>query len=309
LDYAWQQDRCFPGQERLAEDLNISIDTVQRGLQELRAYGLIEWKQQGLNKPNVYFILKLSDCKGLQGDGSRTSQDCGNQTPQEDSNREPQECGTTNTKSNHTQQNQTKPFEGLPPSTQGEGNEAYSHRAQSAIRNRKVSEPPRQQEPKLAYIGKPLTQDKIDEKQKQRKNVSGMTSLASLLPHSLQQQPHTRALTIPTVSRTTYSRSTKNAPIFIQAVIEQFTKLLDDEPQSVLWDINRTAKLYRQSKMDEDGFRTLLFDVFRQVQGIPTELIEKKRVDGRPNKMPLFFSILEAKLGLKRSSASGPFCN
>jgi hypothetical protein len=155
-----------------------------------------------------------------------------------------------------------------------------------------------------------LTQDKIDEKRKQEKNVSGMTSLASLLPHSVEQQQHMRTLTIPPVSRTTtYSRSTKNAPLFIQAVIEQFTKLLDDEPQSVLWDINRTAKLYRESNKDEDGFRTLLFDVFRQVQGIPTELIRKKRVDGRPNKMPLFFSILEDKLGVKRSSAPRPFCN
>lgn len=61
LDYAWQAGSCFPGQQRLAEAIDASVDTVQRALQELKQYGLIAWHRQGLNKPNVYFLLRLGD--------------------------------------------------------------------------------------------------------------------------------------------------------------------------------------------------------------------------------------------------------
>src|SRR5260370_38318677 len=55
LDYAWQAESCFPGQDRLANDLDTSLDTIQRGLNELKDFGLISWKRTGLNKPNIYY--------------------------------------------------------------------------------------------------------------------------------------------------------------------------------------------------------------------------------------------------------------
>ena len=73
LDYAWQAGSCFPGQQRLADDLDVSIDTVQRALQELRDFGLVAWERRGLTKPNIYAILRLSDCPHLTlgGTGNR----------------------------------------------------------------------------------------------------------------------------------------------------------------------------------------------------------------------------------------------
>lgn len=62
LDYAWQHGSCYPGQDRLAEDLDVSIDTVQRALSELKRCKLIDWKRRGLNQPNVYDLLPLSAC-------------------------------------------------------------------------------------------------------------------------------------------------------------------------------------------------------------------------------------------------------
>src|SRR5207245_1726160 len=47
LSYAWQEDFCFPAQERLAKDLNCSVRNVQRLLKELKAASFIDWKQQG----------------------------------------------------------------------------------------------------------------------------------------------------------------------------------------------------------------------------------------------------------------------
>ncbi len=60
LDYAWQKGSCFPGQERLAEDLNVHRNTISKHLIELRSCGLITWKQRGLNRTNVYYINSLA---------------------------------------------------------------------------------------------------------------------------------------------------------------------------------------------------------------------------------------------------------
>jgi predicted transcriptional regulator len=59
LDYAWQTDSCFPGQDKLAKDLNVSERTIRRDLTELKEYGLINWEQRGVNKTNVYYLLSL----------------------------------------------------------------------------------------------------------------------------------------------------------------------------------------------------------------------------------------------------------
>src|SRR3954470_14137844 len=70
IDYAGEEGSCFPGQERLAQDLGArSVDTVQRGLAELRALKLIDWRQQGRNRPNVYYLLPL---EGNRAAGAKT---------------------------------------------------------------------------------------------------------------------------------------------------------------------------------------------------------------------------------------------
>src|SRR5216684_3897167 len=58
LKFAWQNDYCFPGQERLAKDMGVTDRSVRTYLQELEAQRFIEIKQQGQGKPNFY-ILKL----------------------------------------------------------------------------------------------------------------------------------------------------------------------------------------------------------------------------------------------------------
>lgn len=56
LSYAWQNDFCFPGQERLAADIGVSDRSVRTYLKELEAKGLLKIKQQGLQKPNLYYL-------------------------------------------------------------------------------------------------------------------------------------------------------------------------------------------------------------------------------------------------------------
>ena len=56
LSYAWQNDFCFPGQERLAQDIGVSDRSVRTYLKELEGKGLLSIKQQGQGKPNLYFL-------------------------------------------------------------------------------------------------------------------------------------------------------------------------------------------------------------------------------------------------------------
>ena len=56
LSYAWQNDYCFPGQERLAKDIGVSDRSVRTYLKELEQKGLLTIKQQGQGKPNLYYL-------------------------------------------------------------------------------------------------------------------------------------------------------------------------------------------------------------------------------------------------------------
>lgn len=54
LSYAWQNDYCFPGQARLAEDMGLDERSVRRHLKSLEANELLAIKRRGLGKTNIY---------------------------------------------------------------------------------------------------------------------------------------------------------------------------------------------------------------------------------------------------------------
>jgi hypothetical protein len=56
LSYAWHNDSCFPGQDRLAQDLGCHRSTANGYIRNLRKKGFINVKRQGLNKPNIYEV-------------------------------------------------------------------------------------------------------------------------------------------------------------------------------------------------------------------------------------------------------------
>lgn len=66
LMFAWQEDECFPGQERLAEAAGCTDRTIRKYLDELREFGLISWIQRGLNQTNVYYIHDTSKIQRLK---------------------------------------------------------------------------------------------------------------------------------------------------------------------------------------------------------------------------------------------------
>ncbi len=59
LSYAWQDESCFAGQRKMAQDMGVSDRQLRRYLEDLEQAGYIRIKQQGLNKPNLYYILDV----------------------------------------------------------------------------------------------------------------------------------------------------------------------------------------------------------------------------------------------------------
>jgi len=66
LAFAWQEDECFPGQERLAEACGCTDRTVRKYLDELREYGLVSWVRRGLTMTNIYYIHDISRVERLK---------------------------------------------------------------------------------------------------------------------------------------------------------------------------------------------------------------------------------------------------
>ena len=56
LSYAWHNDSCFPGQERLAVDMGMSVSRVNEFIKALESAGLIEIIRRGQGKTNLYKI-------------------------------------------------------------------------------------------------------------------------------------------------------------------------------------------------------------------------------------------------------------
>jgi hypothetical protein len=54
LKYAWQNDFCFPGQERLATDMGVTRQSANTYIQELQRGAFISIKRRGQGKTNLY---------------------------------------------------------------------------------------------------------------------------------------------------------------------------------------------------------------------------------------------------------------
>ena len=56
LHYAWHNEHCFPGQDRLATDMGMSQSRVSEFIKELQEAELIEITRRGQGKTNLYKI-------------------------------------------------------------------------------------------------------------------------------------------------------------------------------------------------------------------------------------------------------------
>ncbi len=71
LKYAWKKGSCFPGIDRLAEEIEVERKSVMRYTSELQNRGLVTIKRRGLGKTNVYHLnrLRTEDISRLKSHG------------------------------------------------------------------------------------------------------------------------------------------------------------------------------------------------------------------------------------------------
>ena len=56
LHFAWNNDSCFPGQDRLAQHMGMSVSRVNEFIKELESAGLVEITRRGQGKTNLYRV-------------------------------------------------------------------------------------------------------------------------------------------------------------------------------------------------------------------------------------------------------------
>ena len=57
LSYAWQNDYCFPGQQRLGQDMGLHETNVRKHLKSLEVHGLLTIQRRGQGKTNIYTLI------------------------------------------------------------------------------------------------------------------------------------------------------------------------------------------------------------------------------------------------------------
>jgi hypothetical protein len=67
LSYAWQNDYCFPGQERLAKDMGAGLRSIVRFIQELEKEEFVVIKRRGQGKPNLYELNLTATVRKRRG--------------------------------------------------------------------------------------------------------------------------------------------------------------------------------------------------------------------------------------------------
>jgi hypothetical protein len=72
LSYAWHNNLCFPGQDRLAQDMGLTRPRVTQLLNELQEFQLIEIARRGQGKTNFYTINFVVKRKGAKGPNPQT---------------------------------------------------------------------------------------------------------------------------------------------------------------------------------------------------------------------------------------------
>jgi hypothetical protein len=56
ISYGWHNNFCFPGQEKLANDMGLTRPRVTQLIGELEAAGLITIQRRGQGKTNIYIV-------------------------------------------------------------------------------------------------------------------------------------------------------------------------------------------------------------------------------------------------------------
>lgn len=81
LMYAWQEGSCFPGQQRMSQDLGVTDRHLRRYLNELRDLGYVSWRKTMPWGSNTYTIHDVRTKLRAEPKRTRVSGRNGHQRP------------------------------------------------------------------------------------------------------------------------------------------------------------------------------------------------------------------------------------
>lgn len=275
LGYAWQEQRCFPGYQRLCADLEASENAVRIWMRELEDAHLISQRRRGQGRTNLYLFHDLSTATIAVQEHHKIavveSQEAQDNEEAVHKETEHKESGVRNSKGTLT-------------SNEEPGNEhPFPHSSVFSTAKDKVLRALAGQQTKgfsslQQGASPPQGQERSERAKGQRKKEEAQT-------HQL----------------TTKHRE---PPVWLSGYIVDFSREFHDEAATVS-NITRTAHLFDRAGMDVDAFIAQVYAARCITQG-RANIHMRAEVgknpawpDGFPNRMPYFFSVLEERLGLK----------
>jgi hypothetical protein len=277
LGYAWQEQRCFPGYQRLFADLDASENMVRKCMRELEAVHLVSQHRRGQGRTNVYIFHDLRTAQFEVQDQHKMAV----LKPQEaEDNEEAVERET------EEEQSGLRTSSGVHTSNEEPINERFLRH--SAVFSTAKDGVLRSLAGQQTQAFRPIQHDPSlpGNKEQQRKPAEGRKK-ESAQTHQL-------------------AGGRVESPVWLPGYIVDFSREFHDEAATAS-NITRAAHLFERAGMDADTFIAQVYAARRITQGRANI---QKRVevgknpawpDGFPNRMPYFFSVLEERLGLKAS--------
>ena len=277
LGYAWQEQRCFPGYQRLCADLNASENAVRTWMRELEDSHLITQRRRGQGRTNLYIFHDL-----------RTA---------------------TIEVQDHHQRAVVEPQE---TEHDEEVVQEETNHKESGVRNSKQT-PLRNEEPGNEP---PFTHSVVfsTAKEKVLRALAGTTTAAyTLQPDPSPPCRHTGNEKTKGQGKSRCSQAHQlggkciRLPAWLPGYIVDFSREFHDEAATAS-NITRAVHLFERAKLDAETFIEQVYAARRITQGRAN--IHKRAEVGKnpawpngfPNRMPYFFSVLGERLRLRAAT-------
>jgi hypothetical protein len=275
LGYAWQEQRCFPGYQRLCNDMDASENMVRKCMRELGAAHLLSQQRRGQGRTNIYILHDLRTAKIAVQEHHKIVV----VEPQESEDNEEavkkqtkkEQSGVRNSKGSRTQ-------------TEEPVNEALF--AYAAVFSTAKDNA-------LESSGERKTDTYSVVEDSSAASSNGTNGKAKGRRKKGKAQAHQ------------LSGKNEKIPGWLPGYIVDFSREFHDE-EATASNITRAAHLFDRVDIDAEEFIEQMYEARRITKGRAN--IQKRSEkgknpawpDGFPNRMPYFFSVLEDLLGLKQ---------
>jgi hypothetical protein len=276
LGYAWQEQRCFPGYQRLCADLDASENAVRMWMRELEAAHLISQRRRGQGRTNLYLFHDLRTAHlEVQDQHQRVVVEPQEAEDNEEAVQKQTEHKTSGVRTSKGIQKSNEELRNAQLCTHSPVFSTARDRILKSLAGRNTEAYTVATLPPAAF-GKETFG-----------NAQGERKKGAVQAHQL---PSSRA----------------KIPTWLPGYIVDFSREFHDEA-AIPSNITRAAHLFERAQMDADTFTEQVYAARRITQGRAN--IHKRAEVGKnpawpngfPNRMPYFFSVLEDILELKNA--------